>query len=123
MVCLPSSLDICLHVFSKYFPARLFEFQVAIVCVVCLVVVCSIVSLVSSVLGCVLVLSSSALSLVSFVLELWSGGLPGALFLSVLWGSFLGCFVPYVEKGGLFLCMVWVLFLGLLCMVCVREYG
>ena len=41
MVCFPSSFDMCVHVFSKYFPARLFEFQVAMVCVVCLVVECS----------------------------------------------------------------------------------
>ena len=84
MVCLPSSLDMCLHVFSKCFPARLFEFQVAMVCVVCLVVVCSNFSFVSLVLGCVLVLSSSAVPSVSLVLELLSGGLPGTLFLSVL---------------------------------------
>ena len=84
MVCFPSSLDMFLHAFSKYFPARLFEFQVAMVCVVCLVVVCSIFSFVSLVLGSVVVLSSSVVSLVSLVLELLSGGLPGTLFLSVL---------------------------------------
>ena len=39
MVCLPSSVDMWLQAFSKYFPGRLFEFHVAIVCVHCLVVV------------------------------------------------------------------------------------
>ena len=106
MVCLPSSMDMWCKAFSKYFPARLFEFQVATVCVVSLVVVCSNVVLVSSVTTCVAMLSSLVSSAVSFVLVLGSGGLPGAVFLSVLWESLLGCFVPCVEQGGLLLWMV-----------------
>ena len=62
MVCLPSSMDMWCRAFSKYFPARLFEFQVATVCVVCFVVVCSNVVLVSSVTTCVAMLSSLVLS-------------------------------------------------------------
>ena len=90
MVCLPSSSDMWCRALSKYFPARLFEFQVATVCVVCLVVECSNVVLVSSVATCVVLLSSLESSAVSFVLGLGSGGLPGVVLLSVLWESLLG---------------------------------
>ena len=94
MVCFPSSFDMCVHAFSKYFPARLFEFQVAMVCVVCLVVECSNWFLVSLLHVPFVLVSSSVVSFVSSLLELFSGGLPGGLPLSVF-GSFgLGCFFP-----------------------------
>ena len=84
MVCLPSSRDMWCRALSKYFPARLFEFQVATVCVMCLVVACSNVVMVLSVAACVVLLSSLESSVDPFVLGMVSGGLPGVVLLSVL---------------------------------------
>ena len=115
MVCLPSSRDMWCRALSKYFPARLFEFQVATVCVVCLVVACSNVVLVLSVAACVVLLSSLESSVDPFVLGMGSGGLPGVVLLSVLWESLLGWFAPCVKKVGLRLWVVKLLFVAGLC--------
>ena len=123
MVCLPNSLDICLHVLFEVFPCAFVRVPG------CNGMRCLFSSCVFNLFFCVfgswvrfgVIFLGVVIGIVCVGVVVWGSARCAVSVCFV--GSLLGCFVSYVEQGGLFLCMVWLLFLGMFCMVCVREYG